>query len=79
MDSFVDGEKNKCMGARIWQARMETGIEGGTSRFNIVWTCERGTRNGELCDTRGDEWEEMARKAKNKMAGQCQQHKRTFH
>ena len=28
-------------------AGMETGIEGGTSSFNILWTCgERGTLNG---------------------------------
>ena len=43
----------------------------------ITWTCdERGTPNGECCDARGDEWEEKARKAKNKMSGQCEQHKK---
>ena len=32
----------------------------------LLWTCgERGTRNGEWWDVRGDEWEEKARKAKN--------------
>ena len=62
------------------QAGEDTGIEGGTSCFKILWTCgERGTRNGKCCDARGDEWEEKARKAMNKMAGQCEQHKRTFH
>ena len=29
-------------------------------------------------DARGDEWEEKARKANNKTAGQCEQHKWTF-
>ena len=29
-------------------SRMDTGIEGGTSSFKILWTCgERGTRDGE--------------------------------
>ena len=59
------------MGAGEHQARTETGIDGGTSRFKILWTCESGTRNGEWCDDRGDEWEENSRKAKNKMTRQC--------
>ena len=60
------------MGARIHQARMDIGIEGGTSSFKILWTCgEIGTRNGEWCDARGGKLEEKARKVTNKMAGQC--------
>ena len=31
------------------------------------------------CKSLGDEWEEKARNAKSKMAGQCEQLERTFH
>ena len=76
----VDGERNQCMGAGKHDAGVDIGIEGGTSIFKILWTCgERGTRNGKWCHARGDEWKEKARKAKNKMAGQYEHHKRTVH
>ena len=79
-DSVVDGEQNQCMSAGKHQIRLDTGIEGGTSYFNILWACgEREPRNGKWCDARGDEWEQKAMKAKNKMGGHREQHKRTLH
>ena len=76
----AQGKQHRINCAGKHQARMETVIESGTISFKILWTCgETGTRNGQWCDARGDEWDEKARKANNKMAGQCEQHNRTFH
>ena len=44
VESVVDGEENQCMAVGKHQARMDTGIEGGTSSFTIrscLTTCPK--------------------------------------
>ena len=62
------------MGAGTHQARMNTGIEGGTNSFGHVVRDERGMENDVMLVMSG-----KANKVKNKMAGQCEQHKMTSH
>ena len=35
-ERVVDGEKNQCMGARKHEAGVDSGFEGGTSRFKLT-------------------------------------------
>ena len=63
------------MGAGTHQARMNTGIEGGTNSFGHVVREEHGMEN----DVTLGEMSGKANKVKNKMAGQCEQHKMTSH
>ena len=47
-ESVMDGEKNKRMGARKCQTKMDTGIKGDKGGIKLFWTCgEKRTWNGE--------------------------------
>ena len=47
-ENVMDGEKNKRMGARKRQTKIDTGIKGDKGGINLFWTCgEKRTWNGE--------------------------------
>ena len=63
----MDGERTTCISARKHQTG--TDIRINSDSFEVFWTFgETGPGNGEWCDAWGSEWNEKARKTKNKVA-----------